>query len=65
MRSFFEMVMMLAVTGVTNLCMFPAIYSLYRRQFVFEVRLQRFLTPHTSKITDPSHVPDGILALLL
>lgn len=38
MRSSFETGMMLLVTGVTNLCMFPAIVSLYQQELVFEVR---------------------------
>ena len=38
MRSSFEVIVMLVVTASTNLCMFPAIYSLYSRQLVFEVR---------------------------
>ncbi|KAL4158337.1 hypothetical protein PRNP1_004115 [Phytophthora ramorum] len=42
MRSSFETTMMLGVTGITNLCMFPAIYSLYRREFVFETFIGMF-----------------------
>ncbi|KAG1688642.1 hypothetical protein DVH05_003567 [Phytophthora capsici] len=34
--------MMLAVTGITNFCMFPAIHSLYHRQFVFEAFIGMF-----------------------
>ncbi|KAE9344885.1 hypothetical protein PF008_g9019 [Phytophthora fragariae] len=56
MRSSFEMAMMLAVTGITNFCMFPAIYSLYRRQFVFEAFIGMF-TMATSLMY---HVCDSI-----
>lgn len=38
MRSSFETAMMLLVTGVTNLCMLPAIVNLHRQEYVFEVR---------------------------
>lgn len=39
MRSSLEVWAMLLVTGVTNLCMLPAIVSLYRQELVFEVRV--------------------------
>jgi hypothetical protein len=32
------MATMLVVTGITNFCMFPAIYQLYQKELVFEVR---------------------------
>ncbi|EEY61896.1 uncharacterized protein PITG_13856 [Phytophthora infestans T30-4] len=56
MRSSFEMTMMLAVTGITNFCMFPAIYSLYRRQFVFEA----FIGLFTMATSFMYHVCDSI-----
>lgn len=43
MKSSFEVGMMLLVTGITNLCMFPAIVNLYRQELVFEVRCVRLL----------------------
>lgn len=39
MRSSFESAVMLLVTGVTNLCMLPAIINLHRQEYVFEVRV--------------------------
>ncbi|ETL39237.1 hypothetical protein F441_09616 [Phytophthora nicotianae CJ01A1] len=56
MRSSFEMTMMLAVTGITNFCMFPAIHSLYRRQFVFEA----FIGMFTMTTSFMYHVCDSI-----
>uniref|UniRef100_A0AAV1UBT1 Post-GPI attachment to proteins factor 3 n=1 Tax=Peronospora matthiolae TaxID=2874970 RepID=A0AAV1UBT1_9STRA len=42
MRSSFEVIVMLIVTASTNLCMFPAIYSLFSRQLVFEAFIGTF-----------------------
>ncbi|RQM13326.1 hypothetical protein DD237_003840 [Peronospora effusa] len=56
MRTSFEMTMMLVVTGATNVCMFPAIYSLYHRQFVFEA----FIGMFTMVTSFMYHVCDSI-----
>ncbi|KAG7401324.1 hypothetical protein PHYBOEH_001740 [Phytophthora boehmeriae] len=56
MKSSFEVGMMLAITGITNFCMFPAIVSLFRREFVFEA----FIGMFTMVTSFMYHVCDSI-----
>ncbi|KAI9912371.1 hypothetical protein PsorP6_005068 [Peronosclerospora sorghi] len=56
MKSTFEMVMMLIVTGSTNIFMAPAIYSLFYRKYVFEVRYNTEPTCHAPRLEQAAFI---------